>query len=563
MKLTALLQKFLRSAIFFKMVWFILFPVVLNAQKGRSLTERNDRTLEKIRLLNERASLLNRDSTNEALRFAHEAYLMSIQNDSRYWQAVSLLRLSEGYLYNDSYDQALQYAYNAMDIFTGLKDDSCIAETHSMLGWIFYDSENPNFSLDYHRTALNMFKKLHLDKKTAVSLNAVGLVFQMLGNNDSAFRYFSNSLLLARRNNMTQMISAVLNNLGICENTRGEYSKAISFFNQTYPEVAASKDELRISELLNQMAYSYLQLKDYAKTDSLLRRSRVLISQSPSNTRKEKLLDNLQTSALLYEVKGDYKKAYESLQEYTRISNEIVSRNKSEVIAAQHLKRETSKRENEIKILEAQKELRNFQIYALIAGVVLLTIISVLAYSRLKHKREREKEHEKMKHLLMQRELESTVQEKKDLSSKLDFKNSSLKDYALYVAHNNELVNGFLKELEKMSSGIDLREENRKDFKKLVRDFLQKFEQNQERQDFDLKAGEAQSDFMYNLLRRFPGLTENEQKLCTQIRLNLSSKEIASFNNISVKSVEMARYRLRKHFGLNQKEDLNEFIRSF
>ncbi len=92
---------------------------------------------------------------------------------------------------------------------------------------------------------------------------------------------------------------------------------------------------------------------------------------------------------------------------------------------------------------------------------------------------------------------------------------------------------------------------------------MKQYEQNLENRGFEMNTGQAQSDFLFHLLQKFPDLTENEQKLCLQIRLNLSSKEIASFNNISVKSVEMARYRLRKHFGLNQKEDLNEFIRSF
>lgn len=563
MQLTALHKKIAGISIYKKVLFLLLLPIVINAQPGKSVRGQNNDVEDRIRILDEKAAALNRDSTNEALTHAHEAYLLSVRDDSKFWQGVSLLRLSEGYLYNDSYDQALQYAYNALDIFVGLKNDSCIAEANTMLGWIFYDSENPNFSLDYHKNALKMFGRLGNSRQEAVALNAVGLVYQMMNNNDSAYFYFNKSLILAQKNGMDQMISAVLNNLGICENSRENYQKAIYFFDRAMPEVIASKDELRLSELLNQMAFSYLKLKDYKKTDSLLQRSRQLIDRSTSNTRKEKLLDNLQTSALLYEATGNYEKAYESLQLFTRVSNEIISRNKSEVIAAQHLKRETSKRENEIKILGAQKELRNFQIYALIAGVLLMAIISVLAYSRLKHKREREKEHELIKRLMVQRELESTLQEKEDLNSKLDFKNSNLKDYALYVAHNNDLVRGFLKDLEKMSAGIGLKDESRQAYKKLIRDFLQKYEQNQDKQSFDLNAEEAHSDFVYNLLQKFPGLTENEQKLCMQIRLNLSSKEIASFNNISVKSVEMARYRLRKHFGLSQKEDLNEFIRSF
>lgn len=551
------------SRFFTWMIFFIFYPLCIYAQHENSSSFKGESEIRKIYELNDKAATLNRDSTNEALTFAHEAYLLSIKNNNQFWQGVSLLRLSEGYLYNDSYDQALQYAYNALDIFAGLKNDSAIAEANTMLGWIFYDSENPNLSLDYHKKASVIFRRLMLEDKESVSFNALGLVFQQMNNNDSAYYYFEKSLGLAQKNNMSQMVSAVFNNMGICENNRGNFEQAISLFKQALPQASATGDELRIAEVLNQEAFSYLQMKDYKKADSLLRQSRELINKSTSNTRKEKLMDNLHTSALLYEATGDYKKAYQDLREYNSVGEEIISRNKSEVIAAQHLKRETQERENKINELNAQKELRNFQLYALIAVVILLIIIAAFAYSRMRHKREKEKQQEMMNQLMLKKELESSIIEKENLNTKLDYKNTSLKDFALFVAHNNELVNELIKEFEVLFSKIESKNYLLPENKKIIRDFLHKYEQNLERSGFNLKADEIQSDFLYNLLQKYPDLSENEQKLCSQIRHNLSSKEIASENNISVKSVEMARYRLRKRFGLNQKEDLNEFLRAF
>jgi len=62
------------------------------------------------------------------------------------------------------------------------------------------------------------------------------------------------------------------------------------------------------------------------------------------------------------------------------------------------------------------------------------------------------------------------------------------------------------------------------------------------------------------LLNRFPDLSENEQRLAALIRLNLSSKEIASILNISTKSVEINRHRLRKKMRLKRKENLTEIV---
>ncbi|MFN3554976.1 MAG: LuxR C-terminal-related transcriptional regulator [Bacteroidales bacterium] len=46
------------------------------------------------------------------------------------------------------------------------------------------------------------------------------------------------------------------------------------------------------------------------------------------------------------------------------------------------------------------------------------------------------------------------------------------------------------------------------------------------------------------------------------VRLNLSSKEIATLMNISPKSVEIARYRLRKKLGLRERESMGDLLKS-
>lgn len=65
--------------------------------------------------------------------------------------------------------------------------------------------------------------------------------------------------------------------------------------------------------------------------------------------------------------------------------------------------------------------------------------------------------------------------------------------------------------------------------------------------------------FFRNLKERHPELTTNDLRLCSYIRLNLSTKDISRLSGISEKSVEMARYRLRKKMGLDN-TSLTEYI---
>jgi DNA-binding CsgD family transcriptional regulator len=70
------------------------------------------------------------------------------------------------------------------------------------------------------------------------------------------------------------------------------------------------------------------------------------------------------------------------------------------------------------------------------------------------------------------------------------------------------------------------------------------------------------NDFLKKVKIKHPSLTPNDLRLCAYLRLNLSSKEIAPLLNISVRSVEIKRYRLRKKMDLPHEKGLVEHILS-
>lgn len=69
-------------------------------------------------------------------------------------------------------------------------------------------------------------------------------------------------------------------------------------------------------------------------------------------------------------------------------------------------------------------------------------------------------------------------------------------------------------------------------------------------------------DFFKKLSDKYPMLTNTDKKLCAMLKMNMSSKEIAELTNISVRSVELSRYRLRKKIGLEREDNLTEWIHS-
>ncbi len=77
---------------------------------------------------------------------------------------------------------------------------------------------------------------------------------------------------------------------------------------------------------------------------------------------------------------------------------------------------------------------------------------------------------------------------------------------------------------------------------------------------FYTQAEKLHKDFAVRLNERFPDLTKQEKRLTTLLRLGFSSKYIATLMNISPKSVEICRHRLRTKFGLDRQESLTGFI---
>ena len=142
----------------------------------------------------------------------------------------------------------------------------------------------------------------------------------------------------------------------------------------------------------------------------------------------------------------------------------------------------------------------------------------------------------------------------------LEEPNSEAVNMALNIIQKNE-------SLRALSKKIDLFRANPKfsncyselfELQNMIRETLQL---DKDRDTFQLYVNQNNELFYSALREKYPNLTPNEVRLSALIRLDLSSKEIASILNISSKSVEMNRYRLRKKMQLSGSVNLSEFIR--
>ena len=80
---------------------------------------------------------------------------------------------------------------------------------------------------------------------------------------------------------------------------------------------------------------------------------------------------------------------------------------------------------------------------------------------------------------------------------------------------------------------------------------------------FESYFNNAHRDFIQRLKSEYQDITTGDIRICCLLRMNLSTKEIASLMNISVRAVEFRRYRLRKRLQLGRDTNLVEFLMKY
>ena len=162
--------------------------------------------------------------------------------------------------------------------------------------------------------------------------------------------------------------------------------------------------------------------------------------------------------------------------------------------------------------------------------------------------------------IMLENEIKMTTETNLKLEREIEHKEKEQKKVALSIIRKNEILLELKGEIEKLKA----KPEEKlvfKDLNKLKLIIIENLNIERERKSFDKYIKELNNSFYNNLEKNYPGLTDNEKKLCSLLRLKLTSKEIASILNITPKSVEVNRYRLRKKMKIKKEDKLSKIIR--
>lgn len=140
------------------------------------------------------------------------------------------------------------------------------------------------------------------------------------------------------------------------------------------------------------------------------------------------------------------------------------------------------------------------------------------------------------------------------LSSDMDSKNRELAVSTMSLIKKDELLSLIKEDLKQTP------EDSSNSIKSVISTITKNISEDNTWNVFKEAFDNADNDFLKKVKQAHTSLTPNDLRLCAYLRLNLSSKEIAPLLNISVRSVEIKRYRLRKKMDLPHEQGLVEYI---
>ena len=203
-----------------------------------------------------------------------------------------------------------------------------------------------------------------------------------------------------------------------------------------------------------------------------------------------------------------------------------------------------------------------------ISGILVLFLVS--RTQKLKYKRKAEKieeikrfelaeKQQKLVEIEQQKEKELLQLKEEKMLSELWHVNNLLAASTMNLVVKNEFIKAIKEDLEEIKQK-EKNLETKQTLKKVVKEINIKLRLQEDWEQFEYHFDKVHGDFLTRLRNSHPDLSPSDQKLCAFLRLNLNTKEIANLLSISLRGVEVARYRLRKKLRLEKGQNLSKFV---
>ena len=535
---------------FISILTLFVFSFWLQAQSNPDETFKNKPdtlTIDSLRLLGLR---IYENNPDEAIRNINIAINLSKDLNDKIRIAKGLNCLGIAYATKDDYAKSFDLYEKALNYSTDSNDFDLISAIYNNQGNIYQSLTLYDLAEESYLKAIDFLEKKDSPDKILFlnnTLHNLGQTYRFIGNYEKALIYYKKSIEVLEKGNVDLNIknyreAKTYAEIGMANVLMGNYDIAEDLF-KTYTDTIEKKGVyLDMAQLYFYTGKLHLEQKKYTKAKEYLKKSEDLTVLTNTNYLKIKILESL---SKLYEASGEFSKAIELFELQSKLKDSVL--NSESTWRIYNIKRtyENERQFQQVELIKKEKEIAQIKNTLYTVAFILLILFSIFYIKHLsvKHKKEKEitkLEFNKTKDILAIKNKELTTSALKSIEMGEFMK--QLKNSIDTIKQKGEKIN--VAELEKISSSLQNNTKN---------NWL----------EFKLRFEEINENFYISLKEKYPNLTSTELKLCSFLKLNFNTKDIASLMGISSESVKVSRYRLRKKFKLTRDVNLVAFISKF
>lgn len=478
---------------------------------------------------------------NNALKIAREGKM-------RAEEAICYNNLGNVYRRQGEFAKAMESYQKAITVFRDTKDDDAVSDCLNNIGNLYLDNGDPFRALDYFKQSL----KVALDKgdeyRLIIRYKNLATAYSDLKDYDNAAQYLNDALKLAEKSGDKSFIASCNMLFGKLNADKNDFAIACAYYAKSvnlYAEIGAKSEQ---AEALVELAGSLLSAGKPGEALLSAREAEKLAQQTGSL--KSRLDANL-CLAKCYDKSGNPRQAFEYLKQATELKDSIYSVEKNrtiEEIEAGFVRSEL-KKENETltqnSLLQKQAiRTKNIIMFLLVASLAMGTALIWLIFKRIR-------EAKRETGIIRQQSEQKIGQLSEDLTNK----ERELTTKTVFINQKNQLLEKLLGELDELKKS----DVSAQSIQHLQVQLRQELSPNAWK-EFEVQFNEVHPGFQQRLLEKYPELTPAERRLCSFIRLNMNTREISSLSGQSIKSIEVARTRIRKKIGVPHEQNLSNFI---
>ena len=461
---------------------------------------------------------------------------MAQRNGNRALWLRSLLLEGRSYMEMDRFDKAYSSLVSAKEMFVHVDDSTLLPQIYNAFG-VLYDLQGQGEkALDCYKRGLALSGN-SLDPLLRVRfLNNISIIYTNQGRFEEAKALLCDCIGYVSRKRIAFGLDRLYMNIVPIYIGQDEVDSALFYVEKSLDMARAANNGSSMARSLIYKGYIYYMKAEW---DSANRAFEDADAWAVRMGYDHMHCMILRYQAWVAEGRKDYVAAYRYLESYIQKSDSLEhKRNVANMLRMQ------MEKEAEQAGLEAQY--RIYRLMAVVGGMVLVVVALVLAFGFRLH--------------CSKRKFMDVEDEKRSLESDLEQENKRQITRSIYKQKKDKDLEDVIRQLRE--SKPYFKPSNQPLIERVIFS-LEQCVQEEPWADFEMRFEKVHTGFFKNLSAVYPGLTVHEKRLCAYLRLDMTTKEIASLIHSSPRAVEQARYRLRKSLGLGRNEDLVAFLSKF